>query len=222
MVEFKENEKLTENEKKAIENYKEDRNKQLAEFDRMMYEESGREKELMITDSEGKKYTITTAQLHNLTAQKAINRDVLVKVKHIKSTDISSDHVILRYFDAKEGVWKSEKRLGEQDRFVPEIYKEHYRFLLTQTNMVFYCLLKDLEKIVKLLKEDEVVVKKVEDTRNQVIDKFISDVVGIPAVKKEDKQEDEKKVATNLKKVANNTKNSNNEDITDDDLKSSK
>jgi thymidylate synthase (FAD) len=31
-------------EKKAIENYKEDRNKQLAEFDRMMYEESGREK----------------------------------------------------------------------------------------------------------------------------------------------------------------------------------
>ena len=44
MVEFKENEKLTENEKKAIENYKEDRNKQLAEFDRMMYEESGREK----------------------------------------------------------------------------------------------------------------------------------------------------------------------------------
>ena len=176
MSEFKENEKLTENEKKAIEGYKDTTNKHLQEFDKMMSEEAKRDKELRIIDSEGKEYFLSTSQLQNLTAQKAVNRKVIVKVKHIKSTDISSNHVILRYFDVKEGNWKSEQRLGGEDKFMPEMYKDHYRFLLTQTNMVFYCLIDDLDDIVKLLKEDEGVVKKIEDTRNQAIDKFISKV----------------------------------------------
>ena len=208
MSEFKENEKLTENEKKAIEGYKDTANKHLQEFDKFMSDEAKRDKELKITDTEGREYIITTAQLQNLTAQKSVNRKVSVKVKHIKSTDISSNHVILRYFDVKEGIWKSESKLGGEDKFIPEFYKDHYRFLLTQTNMVFYCLIEDLDEIVELLKQDEGKIKKVEDTRNQAIDKF---------VKKIEKKETTSANSGSKKIDKSNEKKDN---ITDEDLTS--
>lgn len=208
MSEFRENEKLTENEKKAIEGYKDTANKHLQEFDKFMSDESKKDKELQITDTEGKKYVITTAQLQNLTAQKSVNRKVSVKVKHIKSTDISSNHVILRYFDVKEGIWKSESKLGGEDKFIPEFYKDHYRFLLTQTNMVFYCLIEDLDEIVELLKQDEGKIKKVEDTRNQAIDKFVKKI--------------EKKETTSVNSGSKKIDKSNEkkDNITDEDLTS--
>lgn len=207
---------LTENEKKAIEGYRDTTNKHLQEFDKMMSEEANMDKELRIVGADGKEFFITTAQLKNLSAQKSVNRKVLVKVKHIKSTDISSNHVILRYFDVKEGVWKSESKLGGEDKFVPEFYKDHYRFLLTQTNMVFYCLIEDLDEIVELLEQDKGKVKKIEDTRNQAIDKFINKVE-----KKADKKDDtnKKQVSSQeevLKKVDKNDEKKDN--ITDDDL----
>ena len=80
---------LTENEKKAIEGYRDTTNKHLQEFDKMMSEEANMDKELRIVGADGKEFFITTAQLKNLSAQKSVNRKVLVKVKHIKSTDIS-------------------------------------------------------------------------------------------------------------------------------------
>lgn len=162
------------NEEKIIDSYKNNSEKMLIDFDKMMEEVSKQDKILRIKDDSGKEYEISTSQLNNLTAQKSVRNKVLVKVKHIKSSDNSSEHVILRYYDQKNGEYKSEERLGGSDSFIPEFYREHYSSLLQQQNMVFYCLIDDLKEIKQMLKEDQQKVKQKETSRNEAIGDFLS------------------------------------------------
>lgn len=162
------------NEEKIIDSYKNNSEKMLIDFDKMMEEVSKQDKILRIKDDSGKEYEISTSQLNNLTAQKSVRNKVLVKVKHIKSSDNSSEHVILRYYDQKNGEYKSEERLGGSDSFIPEFYRDHYSSLLQQQNMVFYCLIDDLKEIKQMLKEDQQKVKQKEASRNEAIGDFLS------------------------------------------------
>lgn len=193
------------NDIKQLDNYRNNAEKNLKDFDAMMEEVSKKDKVLRIKDDEGKEYEILTSQLNNLNAQKSVRNKVHVKVKHIKSSDNSSEHVILRYYDIQKGEYRSEERLGGSDSFIPEFYREHYSSLLQQQNMVFYCLVDDLREIKQMLKEDQQKVKQKETTRNEAIGDFLSGI--------EQKKEVESQPVKNIDKVE--PKNNN---ITKDEL----
>lgn len=191
------------NKKDGIASYKSETEKNLKDFDKMMEEAAKQDKVLVIHDQDGGKYEILTSQLRNLSAQKSVNNKVLVKVKHIKSSDVNSNHLVLRYYDQKKGEFRSEDKLGGEDVFMPQFYRDHYSSLMSQPNMVFYCLFEDLKDIKEMLKQDQEIIKKKDLSRNDAIGDFLTGL----EIKKQEVVVDEVKKVDNTEIKVNNISN---------------
>ena len=86
---------------------------------------------------------------------------------------------------------------------MPQFYREHYSSLMSQPNMVFYCLFEDLKDIKEMLKQDQEIIKKKDLSRNDAIGDFLTGL----EIKKQEVVVDEVKKVDNVEIKVNNISN---------------
>lgn len=174
-------------------------NKNLASGDKLtdgltdMFSKNQKEQMITLQYEDGTNVEIPAASLQNMGARDYVNHTVLIRAKKYDKMieNIDSEEVILRFYDIKDGKWKSPDNLGMKglDILIPLFYRDLYSGIYTLTNMVFYAKKQHLGLIQQMLLKDREEIKRIEDSKKEALLEFTKGLIEEKPEVKEETQE---------------------------------